>query len=113
MGTYSLPVRVARVRGAMVPVVAYGVLIERIIYYPWGMHICDYNEKLKRGCVEIARGIKTQIRPGKARCLGDAKAARTRFDPKVSGSNPGTRWLKKGHVFIVTSLPAGNGLRET
>ena len=48
-----------------------------------------------------------------ARCLGDAKAARTRFDPKVSGSNPGTRVLEKGHVFIVTSLPAGNGLRET
>ena len=63
--------------------------------------------------MQIARGIKTQIRPGKARCLGDAKAARTHFDPKVSGSNPGTRWLKKGHVFIVTSLPAGNGLRET
>ena len=54
-----------------------------------------------------------QIRPGKARCLGDAKAARTRFDPKVSGSNPRTRWLKKGHVLIVTSLPEGNGLRET
>ena len=45
VGTYSLLVCVARVRGAMVPGVAYGVLIERIIYYPWGMLICDYNEK--------------------------------------------------------------------
>ena len=43
--TYSLPGCVARVRGMMVPVVSYEILIERVIYYPWGMHICDYDEK--------------------------------------------------------------------
>ena len=48
MGTYSLPVRVARVRGEMVLVVSYEILIERVIYYPWGMHICDYDEKYKK-----------------------------------------------------------------
>ena len=45
VGTYSLPGRVARVRDAMVLVVSYGILIERVIYYPWGMHICDYDAK--------------------------------------------------------------------
>ena len=42
-----------------------------------------------------------------ARCLGDAKAARTRFDPKVSGSNAGTRYLKRDMSLL------WNGLRET
>ena len=59
-----------------------------------------------------ARDKKSNLTRSKVRCIGDAKAVRTRFDPKVSGSNPGTQYLKKGHVFV-TSLPAGNGLGET
>ena len=35
----------ARVRGAMAPVVSYGILIKRLIYYPWGIRFCDYDEK--------------------------------------------------------------------
>ena len=35
----------ARVRGAMAPVVSCGVLIKRFFCYPWGMHICVYEEE--------------------------------------------------------------------
>ena len=38
----------ARVPGAMAPVVSYGILINWLIYYLWGMHICDYDEKIKQ-----------------------------------------------------------------
>ena len=44
-----------------------------------------------------------------SRCLGDAKAARMRFDPKVSGSNPGTRYLKRDMSLLWHHFPRETG----
>ena len=36
----------ARVRGTMASVVSYEIVIKRLIYYPWGMRICDYEQNI-------------------------------------------------------------------